>query len=1351
MMEGRFQQGMQIYQWLLSSILIVGSPLAWQVSVLAESEVVPDDTLEAENSVVQDLEGQNQLIEGGAVRGHNLFHSFWEFNVAEGHGVYFAHPIDVRSILTRVTGDNPSHIFGRLGVLGEANLFLLNPNGIVFGENASLDVSGSFYASTAAAIPLEDGVFSALEPQGNSLLTVAPEVSFFNYLTADSGDIVSAAQLVAGGDLTLIGHSIHLRGALTAGEDLRLLAQDTVTVRDTTTEPFLAQASETLTVRGNQGVDIRALNPTRQPSFMSRGDLTLLSDGEIAVDAYFESGSNFAIESISEGIANVVSPHGVIISATDTVDIAANYTGASWLIESQADVQVQGEVEINDPSAISSFVGADTTLSSRPGLTVRAGQNSLRYRTLNPITLPIDTTSLGYGGITLAESVAIAEGSGHILLSAEGDIATNGVTANPRSAPGGTLVISSISGDITNHDILDAASFSYESDASNGGTITLTSISGNITNHDNLNANSYSSDGKSGNGGAISISSRSGDIINHGRLNVDTRSATSDAGNGGAITISSRSGDITNHGRLNARSLSDSTGNGGSITISSNSGNITNYRPLDAESFSAGRSTSDGGTISISSVSGDITNNGFLKTDLFSFGGGSGDGGNIAISSSSGDITNRSTLSSRLSAFQGSQGNGGSITISSNSGDITNYRGLDVSSSSAQGNIGNGGTIAISSNSGDVSDGDSRFRLDASSSSFYGDTGDGGTIVIASRSGNISINRLEANVFSSYGDVGNGGAIAIASRSGNITTDYLDVSSSSTYGESANGGTIAISSRSGDITNYDGLNAGSSSWHSNAGNGGNVFLSSGFGNIATQYSISSGSSAYLDAGNGGNVVIASDSGDISINRLNSSSISENGSRSILDYSSEPLSVTLDGDAGNGGTIAISSISGDIFITEDIVTASYSNSGNAGNGGAISIIAEAGQIIGEDSDFLAFSLSEPGGMTGEGGDINLTAQDAISGITIFTLSPSGDSGTVNIQGLGDLSIQDLQLVVTGQVQVLSPILQIQDIDPDPQVFIPIRVRSKTIDLDLTNIGQSGDVIITSLGDLTLNNVAILSDANGRTNAGDITIYNAGDVRLNNTQILSDTNAAGNGGNIILQNLNSLTLDNSTLTTNTEGLGGDAGSIFVQDVGNFILRGNSLVLADAVEAANGGTINIDTDFVIAIPGGGSDIIANAVGGSGGKINITATGIFGFNALSGFTTEELRSNNSSDISASSQFGQAGNVTIDSLLPNVDRGLDDLAENLINPDMLIGDSCIARGDTPTQGSFILTGSSGLPQQPGDTSFSTFSTVGVEAIPPVPMAEPDADTWLDNELTEPDGVYQLADGRLVLSHECDS
>jgi filamentous hemagglutinin family protein len=144
---------------------------------LVLADIQPDTTLGSEPSVLTpgiEVKGATgDIINGGAVRGANLFHSFREFSIGDGQRVYFANPTGVENILTRVTGNNRSDILGTLGVLGNANLFLINPNGILFGQNARLDVGGSFVASTADSLVFGNGLaFSAKNHQAPPLLTV---------------------------------------------------------------------------------------------------------------------------------------------------------------------------------------------------------------------------------------------------------------------------------------------------------------------------------------------------------------------------------------------------------------------------------------------------------------------------------------------------------------------------------------------------------------------------------------------------------------------------------------------------------------------------------------------------------------------------------------------------------------------------------------------------------------------------------------------------------------------------------------------------------------------------------------------------------------------------------------------------------------------------------------------------------------------------------------------------------------------------------------------------------------------------------------------------------------------------
>ncbi|MEG5036662.1 two-partner secretion domain-containing protein [Microcoleus sp. AT3-D2] len=142
----------------------------------AIAQIIPDNTLGPESSrTVPDTINNlpSDRITGGATRGVNLFHSWREFNIREGRGAYFENPSGIANIFTRVTGPNPSNILGTLGVLGNGNLFLINPKGIIFGPNARLDVRGSFLASTGDGIVFNNGFeFSSTNPQTSPLLTV---------------------------------------------------------------------------------------------------------------------------------------------------------------------------------------------------------------------------------------------------------------------------------------------------------------------------------------------------------------------------------------------------------------------------------------------------------------------------------------------------------------------------------------------------------------------------------------------------------------------------------------------------------------------------------------------------------------------------------------------------------------------------------------------------------------------------------------------------------------------------------------------------------------------------------------------------------------------------------------------------------------------------------------------------------------------------------------------------------------------------------------------------------------------------------------------------------------------------
>jgi filamentous hemagglutinin family protein len=211
-------------------------------STIAQSQVLPDGTLSTQ--VIPN--GTTFEINNGSRAGQNLFHSFSQFSLPTGSSAIFNNdPTTVQNIFSRVTGGQPSAIDGLIKTQGQANLFLLNPSGILFGPNARLNLGGSFLATTAQAIKFADGQsFSAIAPQPllsistpTSLEQIASPITLNNsgHNLASGNEFPGIAgsyqpsaltpiglQVQAGQTLALVGQNINLNGGVLRPETGRI-------------------------------------------------------------------------------------------------------------------------------------------------------------------------------------------------------------------------------------------------------------------------------------------------------------------------------------------------------------------------------------------------------------------------------------------------------------------------------------------------------------------------------------------------------------------------------------------------------------------------------------------------------------------------------------------------------------------------------------------------------------------------------------------------------------------------------------------------------------------------------------------------------------------------------------------------------------------------------------------------------------------------------------------------------------------------------------------------------------------------------------------------------------------------
>ncbi len=693
-------------------------------TIAASAQTIPDGTLGSERSIIE-RNNQVELIRGGAQRGQNLFHSFQEFNVGEGQSTYFLNPSStIQNILTRVTGGDPSEILGTIGirnasgVTSQPNLFLINPQGILFGENARLEIGGSFIATTANGVRFEDqGNFSATNPESPTLLTINPSALLFMQL--NSGEIVnraggssslpSASSALSGG-LFLVGGDIKFEGGTAGtlgnraelaaisgvgqvgltdgGRDLKLVVPGDLSRGDIT----LQDQSALTAVRGDITIYARNLNIANQSVIGTILNTNDSSQSSRAGDITLNVSDKFVLQQGST-ISSIVGDSGVGSGGNITINAGTiEISRASSIVSLHRGQGDGGSIEINARDRVS-LDGLQTSPSDSVALIATlglAGQGAS-----GGINLTTGSLSILNGGIISSISDRVGD-SGSIALNARGNITVSGIALT-------RFVTSGVRTTISNNGIGKSGDIQITAetlDIKQGGSI-ATSIAGrgsagNIkivvrdrialdeavrrgTNPliSSIFSNALPREGSEGNSGNIDISTGTLTVTNGAIISTDT------GRNGSA-------GDIT----INARDQ----------VIFDGSAPTEASEDID---FSSGATTSvfsnvngNGGNIAISTGVLTLSNGGSLISNMF----GQGNGGNILINardriliSGRTPSISRSSISTNLSGT----GQAGDITLTTG---VLRIEGSGTVEAVATGR-GNAGKIFVNASDSVVIDG----------------------------------------------------------------------------------------------------------------------------------------------------------------------------------------------------------------------------------------------------------------------------------------------------------------------------------------------------------------------------------------------------------------------------------------------------------------------------------------------------------------------------------------------------------------------------------------------------------------------------------------------------------------------
>ncbi|WGV28318.1 filamentous hemagglutinin N-terminal domain-containing protein [Halotia branconii] len=611
---------------------------AFANSAFAQSVITPDQNLGTENSqvITNYLGNPTEALTGGAIRGNNLFHSFQEFNIKEGRSAIFLSPTsNIQNILVRVTGSNRSEILGKLETSAgsNANLFLINPNGVIFGQKATLQIGGSFVASTASGIKFaDDTVFSATTPQTTPLLTVSVPLGLQFVRMGGEINLQGTLEVPIGKTLALVGGNVILDGSNVS--------------LDIERNNLLTQNGQ-IALGGILGTGTIGLN------IDSNNQLLSFSNDVALADVSFINQARIDVSGDGGGYIQV---QGKRITFNDASQIFADTLGS----QNGRGISIQAEqLTLKNGSQIKAFVRKSAT-GSGGSVIVRANDSILvsgeipkgNLKAGNPSALFTETSGEGSAGkLTITTGRLIVENGANIAASArEGSQGMGGkleVTASEfvklsgtsafnrpngffvqteSSGKAGSLSIDTRALIIKDGSVVSAGSLDKSS--GNGGSLTIKASdyvelskkapngfpsglyvrsrgSGDggslfLTTGQLIVDNAQVTVSALGKGNAGNLEVKAHDIrLNEGKLIAETRS-----GNGGDIKLQLQNLLLLrNHSQISTTAgITGQGGNGGNITINIPNGFIVAV-PSENSDISANAFTGKGGNVQVNAFS----------------------------------------------------------------------------------------------------------------------------------------------------------------------------------------------------------------------------------------------------------------------------------------------------------------------------------------------------------------------------------------------------------------------------------------------------------------------------------------------------------------------------------------------------------------------------------------------------------------------------------------------------------------------------------------------------------------------------------------------------------------------------